>query len=68
MNLGFVEKCDKKLALGRSKMVGDDVALVQDLLVGDDVIKGEDAVVGEGVASILDRFNQISENNERKDN
>ena len=50
------------------EVVGDDVALVRDLLVGDDMIEGEDAVVGKGVASILDRFNQISENNERKDN
>ena len=35
----------KKLALGRSKLVGDDVALVRVLLVGDDVIEGEDVAV-----------------------
>ncbi len=51
-------KFDKKFGSWPIEMVGNDVALVRDL----------DDVDDEGVASILDRFNQISENNERKDN
>ena len=52
----------KKLALGRSKLVGDDVALVRVLLVGDDVIEGEDVAV---VARVW-RFVKWSEKREGK--